>query len=103
MGRRHAIGGAVVLPRIEFRVFRSVIVENLHLAHAIGRWPALAGKTNGEAVIAARGQLVFQAGDEIAEDLLGEDIAALLGFAGDSAVPNFILIERPLPAGKVLA
>ena len=82
VGGDHAVGRAVELPRVELRVLRGGVVEDLQLAHRLtSRRVAFAGVADRQAVVAAGRQLVLEAGDEVGVLVLGVDVPALLRLA----------------------
>src|SRR6266567_1585884 len=93
------------LARVNFFACRLfvVIIEHLQLAHARVSRVALAGVTDGQAVVAARRQLEFQPGHEIGILISGINRAAFLRTALDGAVHHLIFSGRPRPALEIPA
>ena len=103
LGGDHAVGAAVVLRGMQLGVFLGGVIEHLQFAHTNIGGIAFAGVTNGEAVIAAGGQLDLHPHDKVAVVFLGINGAAFAGLALDGAVGDLIVVNRSGPTGEVFA
>src|SRR5262249_1505011 len=103
VGRDHAVGRAVVLPRIQAGVSWRRVVQYLDLAHAEVGGVAVSRVADGQALVSGRRKAKFDAGDEVGVLVLRIDRPALLRPADDGSVLDFILIDGARPAGEILA
>ena len=101
----HAVSGAVGLAGVDFVAggFFVIVIEHLAFAHADVSGIAVTGVANGEAVIAAGGQLEFEASDEIAVNVGIINGAAFAGPAHHGAIFHLVFIDGAGPAGEILA
>src|SRR5262249_37296826 len=103
MGGDDAVDRAVVLARIELLVLFGGVIQDLHFAHAhVGR-VAVAGVADGQAVVSAGREPVFDTGHEVAVLVPGVYRAALVRLANDGAVLHLVLIHGAGPPREVLA
>ncbi len=102
----------MVLERLQLRIFRPAIVEDLDLDAGVGG-VALERRADADAVVGVRGQAHVEAEDEVGVFLLGVTIAAvLLGGEQDAFLHLVALAAAVLdaavaaavdPPGEVLA
>ena len=94
--RKHVVDRPVVLRRLELRVLRAAVVEDLNL-HADVGGVALERRADADAVVGVLGQLEVELEDEVPVLLLGEEVAAV--FLGGEQHTVFDLVAL---AGLVL-
>ena len=88
---------------MQLGIFLGGVIKHLQFAHADVGGVALAGVTNGEAVVATRGQLDLHPHNEVAVVFVGVNGAAFAGLALDGAVGDLIIVNRARPTGEVFA
>ena len=103
LGRRHPVGRAVGLARVELGVLGGAVVEDLQLGHPRVGGVALAGVADRQAVVATGRELELDPGDEVAQFLVVVDRAPLAGLAADGAVDDLVIGDRAFPAVGRLA
>ena len=103
VGRRQAVGAAVELIVVERFVLFGGVVEDLQLDAVLAGVRSRFGRADGEAVVAARWQLEFEAEDEVVVIFGGQQGAAATGLALECASDDLVVVDSADPACEALS